>query len=82
MNKKLKQKRVLKAKETTKLACLGIEPGRPPVCEARITTVLCGSQLPISLSFYVIQEETYVRRIPSEEEETKAEPNPNATFAC
>ena len=58
-----------------------------PVCEARIiTTVLRGSQLPTSLSFYliyVIQEETYIRRIPSEEE-TKAEPNPNAnvTFAC
>ena len=61
----------------------------PPVREARIvTTVLRGSQLPTSLSFYLIydiQEETYIRRIPSEEE-TKAEPDPspnaNVTFAC
>ena len=59
------------------------------MCEARIvSTVLRGSQLPTSLSFYliyVIQEETYIRRIPSEEE-TKAEPDPNPNanvmFAC
>ena len=54
-------------------------PG-PPVRESRIvTTVLRGSQQPTSLSFYliyVIQEETHIGRIPSEEE-TKAEPDPN-----
>ena len=60
---------------------------RPPVRKARIvTTMLCGSQLPTSLSFYLIyvtQEETYIRRNPSKEE-TKAEPdpNPNVPFAC
>ena len=57
------------------------------MCEARIvTTVLRGSQLPTPLSFYlvyVIQEETYIRRILSEEE-TKAKPDPNASqrHAC
>ena len=59
------------------------------MCRARIlAAVLRGSQLPTCLSFYliyVIQEETYIRRI-SSEEETKAEPDPNPNanmmFAC
>ena len=57
----------------------------PPVCEPSVVpTVLCGSQLPRFLSstlLYVIQEENYIRRIPSEKQ-TKAEPdsNPNANL--
>ena len=64
------------------------QPGTSSVKPRVITTVLRGSQLPTSLSFYliyVIQEETYIRRIPSEEE-TKAQPDPkpnaNLTVAC
>ena len=81
MNKKLGQKGSSNEKKQQQNQGLVWEsnPG-PPVCEGSIvTTVLCGSQLPTSLSFYlihVIQEETYIRRIPSEEE-TKGKPNPN-----